>query len=81
MTGDMKDQLNHLAATCGKFADNLSRTPDAYEAKALSTDDRALNVVIHGVPEDKSSSIWRDVLAKVLHTSAGKDVRIEMPFV
>ena len=80
MTGGLKNQLNHLATTCGKLADFLSCTPDINEAKASPTDDRALNVMNHDVTEDKSSSIWRDELAKVLRTSAGKDVSFEDTF-
>ena len=73
----MQDQLNHLATICCKLTDSLCRTPDVNEAKASSTDHRALNVVIHGVSEDKASSIWRDVLAMVLRTAADNDVGVE----
>ena len=76
VTGDMRNQLNHLETTCGKHADSLSHAPDVNEAKASCTDDQALNVVIHGVPENKASSIRRDVLRMF----AGKDVGIEDAF-
>ena len=32
------------------------------------------NVVISGIVEDKFSSLWRDVLSRVLYTATGTDI-------
>ena len=80
LTGGMHDQLNQLATTCGKVADNIIRTPVVNDVRATSGDDRAMNVVISGIAEDKSSSVWRDVLSRVLYTAAAKDIVIKDAF-
>ena len=41
---------------------------------------RSCNVVIRGVPEDRNNAIWHDVLSRVLHTAAGRDVHIDDAF-
>ena len=80
VTGGMQDQLNQLATTCGKLAENIIRTPDVNDVRAPSGDDRAMNVIISGIAQDKSSSVWRDVLLRVLYTAASKDIVIEDAF-
>ena len=80
VTGGMQDQLNQLATTCEKLAENIIRTPVVNDMRAPSDDDRAMNLVISDIAEDKSSSVWRDVLWRVLYTAAGKDIVIEDAF-
>jgi len=36
--------------------------------------------VVRGVPEDRNSAIWHDVIFRVLHTAAGRDVQIDDAF-
>ena len=48
--------------------------------RAPSGNDQAMNVIISGIAEDKSSSVWHDVLSRVLYMAAGKDIVIEDAF-
>ena len=76
VSGRMQGQLNQLAATCGKLGNDIARAPATSDSKASSIDDRALNVVVTGIQEDKASSVWREAPAAVLHTAAGRDVPV-----
>jgi len=57
-----------------------SRHDDKRASIMKSSVDRALNVVISGVAEDKQPSVWRDKIAQGLAVAAGRQVDIADAF-
>jgi len=61
-------------------AKSSNETTGGTSKAATTVINRSCNVVVRGVPEDRNSAIWHDVVFRVLHTAAGRDVQIDDAF-
>jgi hypothetical protein len=75
-------RLEQLSAVCTHLAQSVERSvipmvtlpPPA--RTPLPADDRALNVVLYGVPEDRSVSVWRHIVDDALRHITDHDVDV-----
>lgn len=76
-------RLNQLSAVCSQLAQNVqdaakrtsihsSPSPSA----PVSSDTKALNIVMFGVPEDRVATVWRKTVDDALNFVNGKEVDI-----
>jgi hypothetical protein len=74
----LQGQIDLLTATCGKLVESLQSAAVHSEETKKSRDeaDRAMNIVISGIKENRDTSLWRDEAALALRAAAGKDVEI-----
>jgi hypothetical protein len=69
---DRIDNTNVNLATYAKIADSVRGPPRSSQVEA----DCAMNVVFHGVPEDRDSSQWRTKVESIVQFLAGRPVEI-----
>ena len=79
-------RLEHLSAVCTQLAQNAERvvarnqvlpSPVAPRPHPSSLpEDRALNLVVYGVAEDRSAAVWRKTVDDALHLITGRDVDV-----
>jgi len=80
---DINARLEHLSAVCSQLADSVtSRATEVQSAPSMRSmhpmndNDRSLNIVMYGVPEDRSVAVWRKTAVDALLFTAGHHVEI-----
>jgi hypothetical protein len=58
----------------------VNRSPQLGTSANFESSDRAMNIVVFGVPEDKSNSVWHAKLSAVLHHVTGRPVELTDAF-
>jgi hypothetical protein len=77
-------QLQQLEAICKNIQVMTSAaTNNAIQSRTSTltpTDDRASNIIVFGLAEDRNSSVWNSALSNVLHHVAGRPVELADAF-
>lgn len=85
MRSETGARLDHLTAVCSQLAQNVQDITDRYKqsppprpiaAARVIPDARAQNLIMFGVPEDKSAAVWRKTVDDALRFINDKDVDI-----
>ena len=84
VTDTFHGQLQQLEAICKNIQVMTSAaTSNATQSRAsrtAPTDDRASNIIVFGLAEDRDSSVWNSALSNVLHHVAGRPVELADAF-
>ena len=84
-TDKFNGQLRQLEAMCQNLSALTSAANNITSKPCSSTttsppEDRAANIIIFGLDEDKSSSVWNSVLSKALQHVTGRPIEIADAF-
>ena len=80
----MNGQLQQLATICKNIhvmpSSTGSNVAQTGTMRTASNDDRAANIVVFGLTENKNSSVWNSVLSNEMQHVAGRPVEIADAF-
>jgi hypothetical protein len=84
-TGKFNGQLRQLEAMCQNLSALSSAATNITSRHGSTTttsppEDRAANIIVFGLEEDRNSSVWNSVLSKALQHVAGRPVEIADAF-
>jgi len=77
----LNDRFDHLNAVCAQLAENVAAQTTSQDRSSPRTGvqhsdskDRSMNIVMFGVPEDRTASVWRQKVEEALTFVSGHTV-------
>jgi ribosome-associated translation inhibitor RaiA len=83
MADRLSEQMQQLETICKNVHSRSSESVNASPKKVAAepqSDDRAFNIVVFGVAEDKNRAVWSSTIQDTLHHVAGRSVDITDAF-
>jgi len=63
------ERMKHTTAVCSQLAENVTTQTPSSKTSSRSPSDRSLNIVIFGVAEDRTATVWRHKVDSALDSS------------